>query len=302
MNKPVLVIMAAGMGSRFGGTGLKQMAAVDDEGQVIIDFSMYDAYLAGFRDVICIIKEEMREDFENIVAKKVRSKLNIHYAYQKMDMLPKGYEIPEGRVKPWGTSHAVLCAKELVNGPFAVINADDFYGRSAYKTIFDYLSKPHGDAEHAIVGYILKNTLSENGTVSRGVCEVDENGRLVDIVERLKIDRRGYTEDGGLTFTPLDENTVVSMNFFGFQKSFMDELEKRFPDFLDEGLKADPKKCEYLLPRTVDKLIKEGCASVQTLLSSDSWYGITYSEDLPAVKVKIKEMKDAGKYPKRLWD
>ncbi|MDO4563993.1 MAG: sugar phosphate nucleotidyltransferase [Clostridia bacterium] len=300
MKKPVLVIMAAGMGSRFGGS--KQMTPVDDEGQVIIDYSMYDAYLAGFRDVVCIIKEEMHDDFERLIAARVRRKLNISYAYQRMDTLPAGYQIPEGRVKPWGTSHAVLCAKERIDGPFAVINADDFYGRSAYKTMFDYLSEPHGEAEHAMVGYILKNTLSENGTVSRGVCEVDEAGKLVDLVERLKIDRRGYSEDGGITFTPLDENTVVSMNFFGFQPSLLDELEKRFPEFLDEGLKTDPGKCEYLLPRTVKQLIEEGRASVQMLLSEDSWYGVTYIEDLPAVKSKIKAMTQSGRYPTRLWD
>lgn len=297
--KPILVIMAAGMGSRFG--GLKQMTPVDDEGQVIIEYSMYDAYMAGFTDVVCIIKEEMRDDFEQLIAKRVRSKLNLHYAFQQLDALPKGYAIPEGRIKPWGTSHAVLCAKEQINGPFAVINADDFYGASAYRSIFEYLSQDHEPTAHAMVGYLLKNTLSENGTVSRGVCQVNQKGQLEDIVERLKIDRRGYSEDGGLTFTPLDGDTMVSMNFFGFQKSMLDELEKRFPAFLEEGLRSNPLKCEYLLPKTAGELIREGSATMDMLLSRDSWHGITYIEDLPEVKKQIASMRQSGKYPKNLW-
>lgn len=300
MNRPILVIMAAGMGSRFG--GLKQMTPVDDEGHFIIDYSMYDAYMAGFRDVICIIKEEMRDEFEDSIGKRVRNKLNIGYAFQRLTDLPLGYTVPEGRVKPWGTSHAILAAKSLIDAPFAVINADDFYGRSAYKTIYDYLCMPHGENEHAMVGYLLKNTLSENGTVSRGVCSIDENNKLTNIVERLKIDRRGYTEDGGATFTPLDGDTLVSMNFFGFQPSLLNELEARFPPFLDEGLRVNPLKCEYLLPKTAGELIGEGRASINMLLSRDSWYGVTYTDDLPPVKRDIKAMKDAGKYPKNLWD
>ncbi len=300
MARPILVIMAAGMGSRFG--GLKQMTPVDDEGHVIIEYSMFDAYRAGFRDVVCIIKDEMKDDFESTIASRVRKKLNLRYAFQRLDNLPSGYSVPDGRIKPWGTSHAVLCAKALIDAPFAVINADDFYGRSAYQAIFDYLYEPHGESEHAMVGYMLKNTLSENGTVSRGVCSVDSDGMLTDIVERLKIDKRGYTEDGGLSYTPLDENTTVSMNFFGFQPSLLDELEARFPAFLDDGLRDNPLKCEYLLPKTAGELIKEGKASMKMLISRDSWHGMTYIDDLPSIKAAIALMKNEGKYPAYLWD
>lgn len=297
--RPVLVIMAAGMGSRFG--GLKQMTPVDDEGHVIIEYSMYDAFKAGFRDVVCIIKQEMQDDFESMIGHRVRNKLNLSYAIQSIDNLPKGYSVPQGRTKPWGTSHAVLSARQLVNAPFAVINADDYYGRDAYFTMFNFLSKDNAPNHHAMVSYLLKNTLSDNGTVSRGICQVDENNMITDIVERLKVDSRGYTEDDGLTFTSLAPDTPVSMNFFGFQSQFIDKLIERFPKFLDEGLANNPLKCEYLLPKTAGELIREGTDSMELLVSHDTWYGITYIQDLPLLKQQLQRLRAEGIYPKKLW-
>lgn len=304
MKQPILVIMAAGMGSRFG--GLKQMAPVDDAGHVIIDYSMYDAMRAGFRKIVCIIKDEMTEDFEKIIASRVRPHMELDYAYQRLSALPAGYAIPEGRTKPWGTAHAIMSAASLIDAPFAVINADDFYGRSAYETMYRYLSCPHGAGEHAMVGYLLKNTLSDSGYVSRGVCSQDADGRLTNIVERLKIEKcpggGAFTEDDGKTYAFLPGDTLVSMNFFGFQTDILPALSARFPAFLDQGLAENPKKCEYLLPRVAGELITEGKASMNMLTSADNWYGITYSEDMPAVQAAIRDMKTAGKYPAKLWD
>lgn len=304
MQKPVLVIMAAGLGSRFG--GLKQMTPIDDAGHVIIDYSMYDAYRAGFSKVICIVKRELEGEFEQLIGRRVRNKLELVYAYQGIDMLPKGYHIPDGRTKPWGTSHAVLCASEQIgDAPFAVINADDFYGASAYSTIFEFLSQPHKPNEYAMVGYLVKNTLSPNGSVSRGVCEADENGMLTSLVERLKIYPRpngaAYTEDDGKTFTEISGDTIVSMNYFGFMPSMLTALRERFPAFLDDCYVTNPMKGEYLLPRTAGELISEGKATMRVLHSADNWYGVTNREDLPEMKAELAKMKAEGKYPERLW-
>ena len=303
MKQPILVIMAAGMGSRFG--GLKQMTPVDNEGHVIIEYSMYDAIQAGFSRIVCIIKDEMRDAFEETVAARVRPHIPLDYAFQRLTALPAGYSVPEGREKPWGTSHAVLCAADKIDAPFAVINADDFYGRSAFVTMAEFLRAPHGAGEHAMVSYLMKNTLSDSGYVSRGVCSENADGYLTDIVERLRIvktkDGAAYTEDEGKTYTDIDPETPVSMNFFGFQPDILDELRNRFPAFLDKGLVENPKKCEYLLPKTVGEVLEEGKARMKVLKSADSWFGMTYAEDMPIVKAEIQKMKDAGKYPAQLW-
>ncbi|MDD6043908.1 MAG: sugar phosphate nucleotidyltransferase [Eubacteriaceae bacterium] len=305
MNKPVLVIMAAGMGSRYG--GLKQIDPVSDQGEIILDFSLYDAMMAGFEDVVFIIKKENEADFRALIDERAGKHLNVKYAYQQLDDLPEGYSVPEGRVKPWGTAHAVFSARKAVNGPFAVINADDYYGAGAFQTIYDYL-KDAEDGEkysYCMVGYQLENTITENGHVARGVCTTDEKGMLQKVVERTKIMRRGeeiqFTEDEGATWTTLPEGTIVSMNFWGFTESFMTELENQFPAFLDKAMAENPLKREYFLPGVVDRLIKEGKAEAKVLESHDKWYGVTYKEDKPSVVAALQSMKDKGLYPDKLW-
>ncbi len=299
--KPVLVIMAAGMGSRFG--GLKQIEKMDEAGHIIMDFSLYDARLAGFEKVIFIIKEENEALFREVVGDRVAKKMEVAYAFQKLDDLPEGFSVPEGRVKPWGTSHAVLAARDLIDGPFAVINADDYYGREAFQQIYDYLSTHEDDTlyRYAMVGYILNNTLTENGHVARGVCEVSEEGYLTDIVERTKIVRTpegaAYTEDDGATWTPIDTTKLVSMNMWGFSRSLIDEMEKDFPRFLRENVPTNPLKCEYFLPFAVDDLLRAGKASVQVLSTPDRWYGVTYKEDKQMVWDALAQMEKEGKYP-----
>ena len=300
--EPTLVILAAGMGSRFG--GLKQITAVDDHGHAIIDFSLFDAYRAGFRKVAFIIKHEIEADFKAAVGKRMEKYFDVKYVFQQLDKLPEGYAVPEGRVKPWGTGHAVLCAKDAVDGPFAVINADDFYGPSAYKTLYDYLTSEHPVNEHAMVAYELRNTVTEHGTVARGICQV-ENGLLTDVVERTKIKKDGanaaYTEDGE-TWTALDGGCPVSMNFWGFGKSMMEELERRFPAWLDENLPKNPVKCEYFLPFVANALIQEGEGSVRVLNCHETWHGITYREDMPDVVAYIASLREKGVYPEALLD
>ncbi len=305
MNKPVLVIMAAGMGSRYG--GLKQLDPVGEHGQVILDYSMYDARRAGFETVVFVIKESIAEEFKSRVGRRVERHMKVEYVFQRMDDLPEGYAVPEGREKPWGTAQAALAARHVVNGPFAVINADDYYGRSAYQKIYDFLcAHPDGDRyEYAMVGYLLKNTVTEHGSVARGVCAVDGDGVLQDIVERIRIEKDGedarYTEDGGESWTALPGDTTVSMNLWGFNRSFLDEAEGRFPTFLDGALAGNPLKGEYFLPSVVDQLIREDKARVKVLLSRDKWYGVTYREDKPAVSAAIAAMTAEGLYPEELW-
>ncbi len=302
MKQPTLVILAAGMGSRFG--GLKQITAVDDFGHAIIDFSMYDAYRAGFRKVAFIIKHEIEADFKRFVGERAEKHFDVKYVFQQTDMLPAGYALPEERVKPWGTAHAVLCAKDVVDGPFAVINSDDFYGRTAYSAIYDYLVSDHPETEHAMVAYLLRNTVTENGSVARGVCDV-KNGFLSDVVERTKIFKKGadaeYTEDGD-AFFPLSGETLVSMNFWGFNESFMEQLEKRFPQWLDKNLPANPLKAEYFLPFVADAMIKEGEGKVKVLNCHETWRGITYKEDMKSVVSSIAKMRSEGLYPETLLD
>ena len=302
MKQPTLVILAAGMGSRFG--GLKQITAVDDFGHAIIDFSMYDAYRAGFRKVAFIIKHEIEADFKRFVGERAEKHFDVKYVFQQTDMLPSGYELPKDRVKPWGTAHAVLCAKDAIDGPFAVINSDDFYGRSAYSAIYDYLVSDHPETEHAMVAYLLRNTVTENGSVARGICDV-KNGFLSDVVERTKIFKKGadaeYTEDGE-TFFPLSGETLVSMNFWGFNESFMEQLEKRFPQWLDKNLPVNPLKAEYFLPFVADAMIKESEGKVKVLNCHETWHGITYKEDMDSVVSSIAKMRSEGLYPETLLD
>lgn len=302
MQEPTLVILAAGMGSRFG--GLKQITAVDSHGHAIIDFSLFDAYRAGFRKVAFIIKHEIEEDFKAAIGHRMEKYFDVKYVYQQLDMLPEGYSVPEGRTKPWGTAHAVLCAKEAVQGPFAVINADDFYGRSAYYALFDFLRADRDGSEHAMVAYLLKNTVTEYGSVARGICRVD-GGYLSDIVERLHIEKRGedgaYTEDGE-NWVPLSGHSPVSMNFWGFGPGMMEELERRFPEWLDKNLPENPLKCEYFLPFVANALIKEGTGSIRVLNCHETWHGITYREDMESVVSYIAALRAQGVYPETLLD
>ena len=302
MQEPTLVVLAAGMDSRFG--GLKQITAVDDHGHAIIDFSLYDAYRAGFRKVAFIIKHEIEEDFKNAVGRRMEKYFDVKYVYQQLDMLPEGYTVPEGRVKPWGTGHAVLCCKGIVEGPFAVINSDDFYGRSAYQKLYDFLTGERGGNEHAMVAYLLKNTVTENGSVARGVCQV-EDGYLTDVVERTKIFKDGdngrYTEDGE-TFYPLSGDVPVSMNCWAFSHSMLQQLADDFPAWLDANLPVNPTKCEYFLPFVANDMIKAGKGKVKVLSCDEAWYGVTYKEDLESVVSAIRNMRSEGIYPEALLD
>jgi len=302
MNQPTLVIMAAGMGSRFGGP--KQITPVDPQGHIIIDFSLFDAWRAGFRKVVFIIKREMEADFREVIGDRMEQYFEVTYVYQDGERLPEGYSVPEGRTKPWGTGHAVACCKGAVDGPFAVINADDFYGPSAFSTIYDYLAANEDESAYAMVGYRLRNTVTEHGSVARGVCQV-ENGKLTNITERTKIYKRGedaaFTEDDGQTFTDLPGSTIVSMNLWGFSAGLIDQLWARFGAFLDKNLPVNPLKCEYFLPFVVDEQIRDGSASVSVLPCEETWYGVTYREDLASVQNAIADMKAKGIYKEDLW-
>ena len=302
--KPVLVVMAAGMGSRYG--GLKQIDPVGSQGEAILDYSLYDAHRAGFDTAVIIIKEAIREDFMEMVGKRLeRCPMEIRYAYQELDKaLPEDFTVPSERAKPWGTSHAVLCAKEAIgDAPFAVINADDYYGASAFRVIFEALSNAE-PYRYCMVGYQLGNTVTENGSVARGVCVADENGYLVTVTERTRIEKYDggihFTEDGE-TWTDLRADTPVSMNLWGFTPDFLDEIEDRFHAFLRNALPKNPAKAEYFLPLTVSQLLEEKKATVKVLHSPDRWYGVTYAADKPVVVAALKEMTAEGKYPDGLW-
>lgn len=305
MKKPVLVIMAAGMGSRYG--GLKQIDPVDKEGQIIMDFSIYDAKQAGFEKVVFIIKKENESDFREAIGNRIEKSMEVAYAFQDINNIPAGFSVPEGRVKPWGTAHAVLSAIDEIDGPFAVINADDYYGQHAFRVIYEYLTTHEDDHKYryTMVGYRLKNTVTDNGYVSRGVCELNEKRELVSVTERTRIEKRdggiAYSEDDGGTWKPIDGDTLVSMNMWGFTHSMLDEIKNGFPAFLEKGLKENPMKCEYYLPAVVSDLLAENEATVAVLESEDKWYGVTYKEDKPVVVAAIQSLKDAGLYPEKLW-
>ena len=308
-NKPVLVVMAAGMGSRYG--GLKQIDPVGSCGEAILDFSLFDAYEAGFETAVIIIKEAIKNDFMETVGKRLeKCPMEIRYAYKELDKLPEGYTVPEGRTKPWGTSHAILCAREAIgDAPFAVVNADDYYGKSAYKVIYDFLAN-NADGEkysYCMVGYELGKTVTENGSVARGVCVTDVNGYLTDITERTKIEKYvggiHFTEDDGATWTDLAADTTVSMNLWGYTTSFIKEAEAQFPAFLDKAIASGNMKAEFFLPATVSALLAENKATVKVLHSADKWYGVTYAADKPVVVAALKEMTENGLYPANgLWN
>ena len=299
---PILVVMAAGLGSRFG--GIKQMASFGEYGECIIDYSLFDAYRAGFRRVVFIVHEKIHDTFREKIGKHVESLMEVHYVIQRPDTLPEGCTVPAERVKPWGTGHAVMCCKDVIDAPFAAINGDDFYGRDAFEKIYQFLTGVSGEGQYAMVGFEVKNTLSENGYVSRGVCEGDENGNLKSIVERTHIistcDGPMFTEDG-THYTLLAENTPVSMNLWGFTEEFMQQLWNRFPAFYENAMKTNPLKGEYFLPFVVNDAMQDGQATAALLQTDSKWYGVTYQEDLPSVREALGAMIANGEYPSPLW-
>ena len=302
MKDITLVIMAAGMGSRYG--GLKQIDPVGDNGEIILDYSVYDAIEAGFDKVIFVIKHEIEEDFKAIMQGKFEDKIKVDYAYQNISNLPEGYTAPEGRVKPWGTGHAVLACEGMIDGPFAVINADDYYGKETFSLIYNELKNTKADNEFCMVGFKVENTLTENGHVARGVCQTNADGYLPDIVERTKIAIRDgkimFTEDDGESWTELQRGSTVSMNCWGFSNMMLTELKARFAAFLDRN-KDNMLKCEYFLPFVVDELLKEGKVSVKVLDTTEKWYGVTYKEDKQAVVDALRNKVAQGVYPEKLW-
>ena len=305
MKKTTLVVMAAGIGSRFGG-GIKQLEPVGPNGEIIMDYSIHDAMEAGFNKVVFIIRKDLEKDFREIIGNRIEKLIEVEYAFQELDNLPEGFRKPEGRTKPWGTGQAVLSCKGIVKEPFAVINADDYYGKEAFVRVHDYLVEDHEDTgkfDFCMAGFILGNTLSDNGAVTRGVCKV-ENGYLTDVVETGGIEK---LPDGGAgvpgpdgKLVPIDAKGYVSMNMWGLTPDFLDEVEKGFKEFL-QGLKPGDIKAEYLLPSIIGGLLKEGRATVKVLESEDKWYGVTYKEDKPVVVAAVQALKDKGLYPQKLW-
>ena len=300
--KPTLVVLAAGMGSRYG--GLKQMDPFGPSGETIIDYSLYDAVNAGFGKIVFVIREHFRKEFEELFRPKLEERVELEFIAQELDNLPAGYQVPEGREKPWGTTHAVWVTRHVINEPFAVINADDFYGKDAYVTIVDYLMNTADDSHFCLVGYKLENTLSDHGTVNRGICKVDAQNYLVDVIETIKI---GRDEDGIITY-PVDDNsqntlapeTIVSMNFWGFTPRFFDYSEEYFKIFLDE--RGHEMKSEYFIPLGVSYMIENKLAKLKTLTSNAEWFGVTYREDKPFVVQKLNQLIARGEYPLILWD
>ncbi len=298
-----LVIMAAGMGSRFG--GLKQVEPVGPNGEFILDYSIYDAIRAGYDKVVIIIKEENYDLFRETIGKRIEEKIKVEYAFQRIEDVPEGVKIPEARVKPWGTSHAILSAKKFVTEPFAIINADDFYGLDPYMKIKEYFDKEPGNNEYAMVGYNVMNTMSENGSVKRGVCSKNNENLLSKLIES-SIEKK----DGKIVATPLEdednpfeieEDTLVSMNFFGFKPSIFGYLEDEMTEFFEKH-KNDLNSCEFLIPISVFKRIEEEKINVKVLNTNEKWYGITYKEDKEELVNAINKMIEEGKYPKNLWD
>lgn len=299
--KPVLLVLAAGMGSRYG--GLKQLAPVGEHGQLIIDYSLYDAKRAGFEDVVFVIRPEMEQAFSETISARIGDKMNISYAHQVLSDLPEGFSVPEGRTKPWGTGHAALAARHLVKGGFAIINADDFYGKTAFQQVYDHLATAK-EGEFALVGYELQNTVTEHGTVSRGVCAVDGQEKLVNIVERTHIEKGEtcprFSLDKGESWEDLPGDSIVSMNLWGFDGSYLKDAQRQFQSFLDKM--PDPLTSEFYLPSVADEMVSQGNATVSVLPCGDLWYGITYPDDRPLVVDALAKMCQAGEYPANLWE
>ena len=307
MKDTTLVIMAAGIGSRFGG-GIKQLAPVGPGGEIIMDYSIHDALAAGFNKIIFIIRKDLEQDFREIIGNRIEKIANVEYAFQELDALPEGYHVTEGRKKPWGTGQAVLTVKNMVHEPFLVINADDYYGREGFFKIHDYMVNEMNTAgdpyDMCMGGFILENTLSENGTVTRGVCDVNPDGTLKDVTETYDIERRGngiFANDEQGNPVIVDAKQYVSMNMWGLPPKFLDALDEGFPKFLD-GIKEGDIKAEYLLPKIIDQQIKAGKARVKVLETRDKWFGVTYKEDKDAVVASIRRLIEAGVYKERLYD
>jgi len=299
--KPTLLILAAGMGSRFG--GLKQVEPVGPNGEAIIDYTIYDAIRAGFGKVVFIIRESFADAFKEKFDNKLKGKIEVEYVFQELDILPAGFTLPEGREKPWGTAHAILVAKEVVKEPFCALNADDFYGKNAYEVMARFLTSSKDDSEYSMVGYRLNKTLSDHGSVSRGICDVDDNQNLTKIVETLKIVKRddeviSIEEDG--REIKLTGNESVSMNNWGFKPSIFEKLERKFVDFLKTEI--DKPKSEMYIPSVVFELINENQVTAKVLEANSPWFGVTYKKDKPVVIEKIKALVDQGEYPVQLWD
>jgi Nucleotidyl transferase len=305
MSAPTLVIMAAGMGSRYG--GLKQIDPVGPSGEIIIDYSIYDALRAGFEKVVFIIRKDLEKSFRQTIGKKIESRVEVEYAFQELSDLPDGFSLPDSRQKPWGTGHAVLSTRQIIKDEnFAVINADDFYGASSFETLCQYL-KSAGDSgnvgDYCLVGYTLWKTLSDYGHVARGICQADDNGFLTGIDERVRIEKDGkaarFTEDQGQSWTGLDRESLVSMNMWGFTPGFLSALSERFPAWLTEN--GSQAKTEFFVPVTVGEMLKDKKARVKVLPTNENWFGVTYREDAPRVKAAVEALLEAGKYPKNLW-
>lgn len=297
--KPTLLILAAGMGSRYG--GLKQMDEIGPSGESIIDYSVYDAIRAGFGKVVFVIRHSFAEQFKARFEPRLKGRIEVEFVYQELDYLPKGFTVPDGREKPWGTGHAILMAKDAINTPFAIVNADDFYGREAYAQVAEFLNNSTAATEYAMVGYALNNTLSEHGTVSRGVCQTDASGNLVSLVERTKIGLEGsnifYYE--GDSKTQLTGNEPVSMNFWAFKPQYFDQLSSAFNTFLQE--RGTELKSEFYFNSVVDKLIKAGTITTKVINTPSKWFGVTYQEDKPMVKQSLTDLINQGAYPANLW-
>ncbi len=300
--KPTLVIMAAGMGSRFG--GLKQLTPVGPQGQLLIDYSIYDAIQAGFGKIVFVIKHAIEKEFKELLGDRIAQKIPVEYVYQELDKLPDGYTVPEGRTKPWGTGHAILCCRGIVKEPFMVINADDFYGRESYEILAKFLSEQAADSgkmQFAMSAYTLENTLTENGYVSRGICSINEQGKLCGLVERTRIElvdgKAQYSEDDGKTWNELPAGCAVSMNAWAFPAQMLDHLEDGFKAFLDTTAKANPAKAEFYLPFAVNDMMEEGKAETTVLRTRDRWYGMTYAADKADVEKAIADMTESGVYP-----
>lgn len=302
MKEPILVVLAAGMGSRYG--GLKQIDPIGPNGEIILELSAFDAIAAGFKKIVFIIKHEIEKDFKEAIGDKLSKYCNVEYAFQDITKIPEGCEVPSERVKPWGTAHAIMCAKDYIDAPFAVINADDYYGQSAFKTLYSFLTESKDDNEYAMVGYMLSNTVSEYGSVARGVCVI-EDGKLADVKELTKIEIHGdvieHTMDDGKTWEVLDSNSLVSMNMWGFKENVIERFAARFEEFFKEEVPKNPLKSEYFIPMEIGRMLKQGEIEVKMLSSEDKWYGVTYQEDKPMVKAGIKKLIEEGKYPQPLW-